>query len=155
VIAPPPPPSTGSGKEVPVMDSGKEAPTLETSQEVPAGPPQQTELFVNGQSAGTFAREDLTVELQTLFPDSVFSLTDVRVWDQPSWATDANPNIRLDQLLVWDNSAATEEKSPGRSQAAGKLGKAREFPRPRISAWRELMARRRLHATFVWKDSQS
>ena len=141
-----PPPST---------DTGEGAPSTETGDEAPAKPPQQTELFVNGQSAGTFGGDELTAKLQTLFPDSLISLSNLRVWDDQSGAPNANPNVRLDQLLVWDNSAVAEEKAPGQSLATVKVGRARDLPRDRVLAWRGVAARRRLHATFVRKDSQS
>jgi hypothetical protein len=128
---------------------------MEAGDETPAGPPQQTELFVNGQSAGTFDGDELTAKLHSLFPDSIISLTNLRVWDPRSGALDANPNVKLDQLLVWDNSTSAVEKAPGQSQAAGKVGKARDLANPRVLTWRGASARRRLHAAFVRKDAQS
>ena len=164
LVAVEPPSATDTGKEDPAADNGQkapatvngeQAPATGTGDEAPAGPPQQTELFVNGQSAGTFGGADLTNKLQALFPESVISLTNLHVWDPHSGAPDANPDFKLDQLLVWDNSPSGEQKAPGESLAAGKVGKGRDLSHPRVLAWREVAARRRLQATFARKDAQS
>ena len=154
LIAQDPPPSIVPVEEAPGTDPVEDVPATAIGQEPPVAPQQQTELFVNGQTVGTFGGDDLTATLKTLFPESVIALTDLRVWDRQPGAPDGHSSIDLDQLLVWDNSAGAEQRAPGQSQAAGKVGKARDLVHPRVHAWRELAARRRRLATFVRKDSQ-
>jgi hypothetical protein len=153
-LVPEPKPQVIVQEPPPVPDSVEEAPPPDIREEVPAGPQQQTELFVNGESAGRFDGDDLSATLQRLFPETIISLTDLRVWDQQSGSPGADSKVKLDRLLVWDNTAA-EQKTPGQSQAAGKVGKARDLPHPRVLAWRGLTGRRRVQVSFVPKDSQS